>query len=133
MEIDTSPISAEQVEFVLRKMLVNSVPWKLCGRLDDLADLREYVSYEDHLLHSRVNFVRPGYLMQLPFADRRSIELREAKVFDVFRVKSFGDKSKAKVQFAGLDELVTLSVTDVELKARSIMACLVTWGQDLLV
>ena len=119
VEIDTSPISAEQVEFRSPEdCWLNSVPWKLCGRLDDLADLREYVSYEDHLLHSRVNFVRPGYLMQLPFADRRSIELREAKVFNVFLESShFGDKSKAKVQFAGLDEFVTLSVTDVELKA----------------
>lgn len=119
VQIDTSPISSEQVELHSPEdCWLNSVPWKLCGRLDDLADLREYVSYEDHLLHSRVNFVRPGYLMQLPFADRRSIELREAESFEVFLESShFRNKSRTRVQFAGLDEVVTLPVTDVELKA----------------
>ena len=120
VQIDTSPISSEQVELHSPEdCWLNSVPWKLCGRLDDLADLREYVSYEDHLLHSRVNFVRPGYLMQLPFADRRSIELREAESFEVFlEASDFGNKCKVRAHFIGLDEVVTLSVTDVELKGQ---------------
>ena len=121
VQIDTSPISSEQVELHSPEdCWLNSVPWKLGGRLGDLTALREFVSRGDRLLHSRVNFVRPEYLMQeLPFSHRHSIELREAESFEVFlEASDFGNKCKVRAHFIGLDEVVTLSVTDVELKGQ---------------
>ncbi len=118
--IDTSPINVEEVDrHSPEDCYLNSTPWRLDRRLDDLLSLRQFVSNEDYLLHSRVDFVRPGYLMQLPFGERRSLELREAKRFEVFVESSnYGSKYKARAKFNFLDEAVTLSITDVPLRDK---------------
>lgn len=118
--IDTSPISTEQAElYSPEDCWLNSVPWSLDGHLDDSLSLREIASNEDRLLHSKVDFVMPGYLTQIPFSDRRSIELREAKSFKVYMEPSnYGSKYRASAHFVGFDAAVTLSITDVELRGK---------------
>lgn len=119
VEIEVSPIKAEYADFYSPEdCCLERSTWSFVYRWENTSLLRQFVSQGDYLLHSRVKFVRQGYLMQLPFEERRTLELREVTQFQVLHERDESGLTRylSKIHYLGIDQAVNLKITDVQLR-----------------